>query len=137
MTRISAALRRTVERRARYRCGYCLMPQQLVAVTFHIEHIVPLSRGGATNEDNLWLACPLCNLHKGIQMTAADPETGALVDLYNPRTQDWNEHLAFAEGNTVILGRTPVGRATVEALKLNLPVQVAARGRWVKLGVYP
>lgn len=29
-----------------------------------IDHIIPEALGGLTEEDNLWLACPLCNEHK-------------------------------------------------------------------------
>lgn len=25
----------------------------------HLEHIVPIAAGGTSDEDNLWLACPL------------------------------------------------------------------------------
>lgn len=31
----------------------------------HVDHIVPLARGGADSEENLQLLCRTCNLHKG------------------------------------------------------------------------
>lgn len=113
------------------------MPQHMVAVTLHLDHIVPLARGGDDAEENLWLACPLCNLHKGMRTTAPDPESGSEVHFFNPRTQRWREHFTLAQENTVIVGITPTGRATVEALKLNLPAQVEARKWWGELGQYP
>ena len=30
-----------------------------------VEHIIPVAAGGASNEENLWLACPLCNGFSG------------------------------------------------------------------------
>jgi hypothetical protein len=35
-----------VHKRTAARCEYCRMHQALQWATFHIEHIVPLSRGG-------------------------------------------------------------------------------------------
>ena len=44
---------RFVEARAAGRCEYCHMHQSLPGATFHIEHIVPSSRGGTFAVDNL------------------------------------------------------------------------------------
>ena len=52
-----------VRRRAASRCQYCLMHQRLQGATFHVEHIIPRSKGGADELANLALACPSCNLH--------------------------------------------------------------------------
>lgn len=35
------------------------------------------------------------------------------------------------------MGKTPVGRATVQALKLNRPSRLIARQTWVQWGVHP
>ena len=51
---------------------------------FEVEHIVPHSAGGATDEANLCLACPRCNRHKGIQVTGPDEETAESVPLFDP-----------------------------------------------------
>ena len=32
---------------------------------WHIEHVVPVERGGPTHAENLTLACRACNLRKG------------------------------------------------------------------------
>jgi 5-methylcytosine-specific restriction endonuclease McrA len=37
-----------------------------------VEHIIPEVLGGLTKEDNLWLACSLCNSHKGDRETALE-----------------------------------------------------------------
>jgi hypothetical protein len=39
-------LSREVRTRARARCQYCLMHESLQGAAFHIEHIVPQSKGG-------------------------------------------------------------------------------------------
>ena len=43
-------------------CYYC--DKDLVGI-YHIEHMVPLSRGGMHDKDNIVLSCPSCNLEKG------------------------------------------------------------------------
>ncbi len=102
-----------------------------------LEHIVPESRGGSTTEENLWLACSLCNRHKSHRTKAEDPASGQVVALFNPRLQAWNEHFSWVEAGTCIAGLTAIGRATVQALELNRPVLVQARLKWVEAGWHP
>ena len=68
-------LRRRVAEQARYRCGYCQTQVAVVGMPMEIEHLIPRSRGGPTAEENLWLSCSLCNMHKGQRTLAEDPET--------------------------------------------------------------
>lgn len=103
----------------------------------HVEHIVPLAKGGSTIEENLWLACPLCNGHKGIQTHGVDPLTGATSSLFNPRSQVWEDHFQWGENGLVIVGKSSCGRATVAALQLNNDFLVRARRRWVMAGWHP
>lgn len=134
---IPAELRRRVTEEGRSRCGYCLTSQAIVAVPMHIEHIVPLAVGGQTVPENLWLACPLCNGYKGVQTHAVDPETSERVPLFHPRAQRWDEHFAWSEDGTEIIGQTSVGRATVQALRLNNAYSVPSRRVWVAAGWHP
>ncbi len=134
---IPKSLEERVAAEARHRCGYCLTHQQVSGAQMHLEHIIPLARGGRTERSNLWLACAWCNSFKGVSTEAVDPATGARVALFNPRTQDWFEHFAWDDGGTRIIGLTPGGRATVEALKLNNPYIVPARRLWVLAGWHP
>lgn len=134
---IGKALRSSVARRARHRCGYCLTQEVVVGAAMEIDHIVPEALGGPTEEDNLWLACSGCNAHKGDRIVALDPETGEVVRLYDPRRNDWEEHFAWSAQSDRILGRTTVGRATVVALQLNRPALVVARRIWVMAGWHP
>lgn len=47
--------------RANNCCTYCLEP----LFEMHWDHVVPLSRGGATSKGNLAPSCPQCNMSKG------------------------------------------------------------------------
>jgi 5-methylcytosine-specific restriction endonuclease McrA len=69
-------LERQVEQRAAGRCEYCRMHQSLQGATFHVEHIIPRSRGGLSQLDNLAWACPSCNLHKSSRVEVPSPESG-------------------------------------------------------------
>lgn len=136
--RIPAAAAARVRQAARNRCGYCLSPQHLVMARLEIEHIVPLAQGGSDDEANLWLACPICNRYKADRTTAADPTTGAVVPLFNPRAQNWFEHFRWSEDGLRIVGLTPVGRATVAALHLSDdPDVLTVRGYWIMAGWHP
>ncbi len=66
-----------------------------------------------------------------------DPETQNEVPLFNPRTQIWSEHFQFSDGYSLILGLTPIGRATVSRLKINREYVVRARKRWQVIGWEP
>jgi hypothetical protein len=107
-----------VRRRAEEVCEYCRLPQAASPfVRFHVEHIIARQHGGATEPDNLALACGNCNFHKGPNIAALDPETGQLVPLFHPRRDQWSDH--FTWNDTIVVGRTPIGRATVELLAMN------------------
>jgi hypothetical protein len=54
-----------------------------------------------------------------VTIEALDPVTGQTVPLYHPRRDRWLEHFAWNEDDTLVLGLTPIGRATVEKLQLN------------------
>src|SRR5215469_12872128 len=103
-----------VRRRAQYRCEYCLMYQSVRRLRFSIGHIIARQHGGTTTFENLALACPRCNRHKGANLTGIDPMTGRVVALFNPRIDPWLEHFRWQEA--FVLGITPVGRATIVVL---------------------
>jgi len=135
--RIPAALRQRVAEAARFRCGYCLTTQRVVGPLLELDHIVPQAQGGTHDEDNLFLACPMCNSHKADRIEAVDSESAATVPFFNPRTEQWDDHFEWIEGGTVIRGKTPKGRATIAALNMNHPDIVTARRLWVIAGWHP
>ena len=93
-TYVRKALREQVRAAAHHRCGYCQTTEAIVGTPMEIDHLVPEALGGLTEEDNLWLACALCNQHKGNRIAAPDPMTGDNVPLFDPRRQRWHEHFA-------------------------------------------
>ena len=135
--RISKPLRQRVNEQAKHRCGYCLSSEAIVGAPMELDHIIPQSLGGLDEENNLWLACPLCNQHKADRIAALDPKTGTIMRLFNPRYENWNEHFAWSQDGERVIGKTSTGRATVSALNLNRPSLVAARRAWVQVGWHP
>jgi len=114
------------------------LTQEVVSgVPLTMEHIIPQAKGGGTVEENLWLSCRLCNEAKGVLTEAVDPISSTVAPLFNPRTQVWAEHFAWSEDGAQVIGRTPTGRATVVALKLNSELHVRARAIWVEAGWHP
>lgn len=134
---ISVQLTAQILADAGHRCGYCRADERFTGSLLSIEHILPIAAGGPTERENLWRSCRECNERKGAQVQATDPENGEVVDLYNPRTQRWRDHFRWSEDGLLVIGLTPVGRASVAALDLNRPHQVVARQRWVLVGWHP
>jgi hypothetical protein len=49
---------------------------------------------------------------KGSDAAGFDPNSGDLLPLFNPRSDDWSEH--FHWNGPVLVGLKPVGRATID-----------------------
>lgn len=108
-----------------------------MGVTFEIDHIVPRSRGGKTTLGNLCLCCPTCNRHKAARTHASDPVTRESTPLFHPINDVWEAHFEWSEGATIIVGRTPVGRTTIDTLLINRPAIVELRRYWAATGLHP
>jgi len=134
---IAKALREEVAKDARHRCGYCLTSARIIGAPLEIDHIIPESLGGPTVRENLWLACSMCNDHKGNRIAAPDPRTGEVVRLFDPRRQVWAEHFEWSAERDTIVGKTSIGRATVAAIRLNRAELVEARRGWIIAGWHP
>jgi HNH endonuclease len=137
VSQISEAVRVRVRASAQDRCGYCQSLQKYVLGILEIEHIIPKAAGGSDEEENLWLACRLCNSYKGIQTQGQDPESDRNVKLFNPRFQQWARHFTWINNGTNIEGITACGRATVIAMQLNNPYAVTVRQAWISAGWHP
>ena len=59
------------------------------------------------------------------------------VPLFHPRTQRWQDHFLWIENARHVQGVTPIGRATVECLRMNQDRLVVARTLWVKANCHP
>jgi hypothetical protein len=124
-----------VRERAGERCEYCLLAESQAFFPHEPDHLIALKHGGETVAANLALACFDCNRFKGPNIASLDPVTGALVVLFNPRTQKWSAH--FKLNGSKIIPLTSVGRVTERMLRLNLSSRVETRERWRALGLYP
>jgi HNH endonuclease len=116
---ISAALKELVFKRAHGCCEYCKCPADFTTELFSIEHILPRSKGGLDDYINLALACIGCIIFKSDKTESIDPVSQQIVPLFNPRTMIWREHFTWDKTLTLMLGKTAIGRATIECLQVN------------------
>lgn len=137
MESLARVTRDTIAAAAQSRCEYCQTAQAISGAQMHVEHILPLARGGTSEAQNLCLACAWCNSYKWAYTQGVDPDTGQAVPLFHLRTQRWPEHFRWSADGVTIIGLTAVGRATVETLKMNNPFIVPARRHWVEAGWHP
>jgi hypothetical protein len=133
------AYRQLVVARAGGACEYCRLLELATGVTFHIEHVVPRSRGGKTVMGNLALSCPGCNLAKAGRTTGTD-RSGEIRPLFNPRDYEpwllgWHLHFLLERESGIIVPRTPTAEATVLTLQVNDPQRVFARKLQVQVGL--
>lgn len=133
------AYRQLVLARAGGACEYCRLLQAAAGVTFHLEHVLPRSQGGATTMSNLALSCPGCNLSKAERTTGED-QGGQTRPLFNPRDYEpwllgWHLHFALERESGLIVPRTPIGQATVRTLRMNDSLRVFARRFQIQAGL--
>lgn len=117
--RLTQQQRQFIKQRAKDCCEYCLSQAKFSPDPFSIEHIIPPSKGGSSDLDNLAIACQGCNNLKYSHIRALDPITGESVRLYHPRQDHWSKHFTWSSDLTQMLGLTPTGRTTIERLQLN------------------
>jgi len=126
-----------VRKRAGDCCEYCHLPQAATPfIKFHIEHVIAKQHTpddeDVDNPERLALACDRCNLLKGPNLSSIDPESGEIVNLFNPRKDDWGEH--FVVRASTIVGVSATGRATVRLLNMNDSRRVDLREQWLEEG---
>ena len=135
--RVPAHLKGLVVERARGCCEYCRSQARFAIQSFSTEHSVPTSRDGKTTLDNLALACQGCNNHKYTKTEARDPVSDKVVLLYHPRRHRWHDHFTWSDDFTLVIGLTPIGRATIEALHLNREELINLRRVLHAMGEHP
>jgi 5-methylcytosine-specific restriction endonuclease McrA len=126
MANLPALLRSAVTARAQGRCEYCHLSEEFGFASYEVDHVIAEQHGGETELENLAYACIMCNRRKGPNIASIDPDTRMITPLYNPRTQNWDEHFRLHEDGT-ITGLTAEGRATVRLLELDEPERVQER----------
>jgi len=128
------ALVALVWERAKRVCEYCQLPEACSLLTFEIDHIIARKHGGKTVARNLALSCFYDNSFKGPNIAGLDPLTGELARLFNPRRQKWPRH--FRWDGPILIGRTAVGRATINVLRINLSIRVGHRKSLIAEGLF-
>lgn len=69
--------------------------------------------------------CEFCRLHQvhqpafrfHIEHIRPKKHGGTIVPLFNPRTDSWSDHFLFQD--VLLIGKSPVGRATIAVLAMN------------------
>jgi hypothetical protein len=133
---VPVVLQRRVRERAGDRCEYCHISQLGQEATFHVDHVHPRHEGGPSTLENLALACVSCSLRKGARTHAEDPSTGERASLFHPRWHRWEDHFEITDA-LQILGKTPMGRATVELGRMNRLLAVEIRREESRRGRFP
>lgn len=133
---ISKADYQTVMERGHWRCEYCLTQKRIV-ITIHIDHIIPKSKGGSDDVENLCCVCIHCNQHKAAALEVYDKQREQMIPLFNPRIHHWSDHFIWSADSLQVIGITAIGEVTVERLQMNHSDVVMARGNWVIVGWHP
>ena len=60
-------------KRQRRRCACC---RDSIAAGYHLDHVLPQSKGGSSTLANLQLLCPSCNISKGAKLYYIPPQGG-------------------------------------------------------------
>jgi hypothetical protein len=136
-SRLTQSQKQFVRQRARGCCEYCLSQAKFSPDAFSIEHIIPLSKEGSSDPDNLALACQGCNNFKYSLTEATDPITGESIPLFHPRQDSWNDHFIWSDKSIQMIGLTPTGRATIDCLRLNREGVVNLREVLQAIGQHP
>lgn len=134
---ISQKRKEKIRHRAKYHCEYCKRSEEIMATNFEVDHIVPVSKGGTDDDDNLACACRDCNAHKSNREMCLDPETNNDTPIFNPRNQVWENHFQWSQDGIQLTGLSIIGRAIINCLYLNNERLQNARKGWRKLGWTP
>jgi hypothetical protein len=132
---MKASLNDLVRDRSKGLCEYCLLARAYAPLPHQVDHIIAVKHRGSTTASNLALACFACNKHKSCNLSGIDPESGTIVRLFHPRRLKWSTHFRW-EG-PILVGRTAIGRATVEVLEINLSHRVEFRRALIDEGHFP
>ncbi len=135
VTYVSAELRRLVTARAENICEYCLIAEEDTFFGCEVDHVISEKHGGPTEEENLALACALCNQAKGTDLASILWDTGELIRLFNPRTDKWGDH--FQLNGAAIDSQTKIGKVTASLLGFNSDERVIERRALIAAHRYP
>ena len=86
---------------------------------------------------NIAFACNGCNWFKSNKVEVDDAQTKSVIPLFNPRQQKWSDHFKWNTTQLKMMALTPIGRVTIETLKLNQEGLVNLRFALLAIGIHP
>lgn len=116
------ALRAKIRQRAAFACEYCGVTETDTGGLLTIDHFQPTSKGGSDNPENLIYCCNRCNSYKYNYFPNSDKEPS----IWNPTQSIRTQHFFDLE-NGELKALTPVGKATIDLLRLNRPALIQYR----------
>ncbi len=117
--KIPALVREQVRHRAAFLCEFCHTDEHWQLVPFTVDHLLPVSEGGADTLENLALACFHCNRSKANKQSIEDAISQTEIRLFNPRRMPSAEHFIWSADGLRVLPQSEIGRVTIELLALN------------------
>lgn len=78
---ISKGVRFDIFHRDGFKCRYCGVGREQGA-TLHVDHVHPVSKGGANSKDNYVTACSDCNLGKSAKVLKAAPNPKGDIETF-------------------------------------------------------
>ena len=109
-------------------CAYCRATPAHIAYSRHIDHIVPLSRGGSHTADNLAPACQKCNISKGARPSATKPVISdhLTIDVWRGKTPAPKPQITLITKDLIdVIKETP-------KRVYNAPLDVDELNRWCR-----
>jgi HNH endonuclease len=134
---ISIAIQRAIIALSQGYCEYCVVPEDYSTDFFNFDHVQPVSQNGRSELGNLARTCGICNGHKHDKTKAIDPLTQQVCRLYHPRQDNWKDHFEWSEDCLRIIGKTAIGRTTVDLLQVNRKSNINLRKLLKLVGLHP
>ena len=127
---MTAKLREKIKDRDNYTCRICnLSTSDEPNLLLEIDHIIPLSKGGITSENNLQTLCWRCNRTKGSKIYSSEnipnPVSNlenvelAAAEIINKESMHWSARSSTTQNNSTKLDMTRPPRANKLAEGLN------------------
>lgn len=116
------ALRDQIRQRAAFACEYCGVNETDTGGLLTLDHFHPQSKGGSDNPENLIYCCNRCNSYKYNYFPSSNKEPS----IWNPTQSPRDQHF-FELDNGQLKALTPVGKATIDLLRLNRPPLIQYR----------
>lgn len=89
-----------------FACTYCGRSPRVHGVVLHVDHVVPLSRGGTNDPENLTSACSACNMEKSDRLLSRMPEG------LSGSTREWRPKTKYPDEDVVEMMEMRLAGAT-------------------------